>query len=221
MALPGSPRDGQLAVIRAGTGIDRETVRLRYNAVRDRWVQAFPILALRSINQIGAHLATSGALPTTKQYVPLDNFPSISEYFAPRLCPELMAQGLNLEYWHSAILAGSGGAKCWTGTYFYEYNDGEFNSPSGATNTVDSYGIPPVRGWAETPQYLHGGMGTGFASKQFVQSDSWLPLQTPGGGGGPTMTKESMYPAQYAYEDAGGAGGSLIFNYTLWLRWIY
>jgi hypothetical protein len=219
VALPGAPRDGQLAVVRAGSGIDREMVRLRYNGDRDRWVQSAPMLVLRAINQVGAHLLSTGVAPTTKQYVPLDNFPSISEYFAPRQCPSFMAQGLGLEYWHHAWLAGSGGAQVWTGTYFYEYDDHEFNTPSGVTNTADSYGIPPVRGWAETPTYLHGGGTDG--SRRWVQSSSWLPLQTPGGGGGPVMSKQSMYPAQYAYEEAGGAGDSLIFNYVLWLRWIY
>jgi hypothetical protein len=218
MALPPSPRDGQLAVVRGGSGIAAERIRLRYNAQRDRWIQSEPMLSLRAINQIGAHLATVGPLPTTKQYVPLDNFPSISEYFAPRRCPELFDQGLNLEYWHHATLKGSGSKRVSTGAYFYEYNDGDFNTPSGVTNTADSYGIPPVRGWAETPNYLIGGAG---GAKQYVQSSSWAPLQTPGGGGGPRMSKQSMYPAQYAYEEPGGAGDSLIFNYVLWLRWIY
>lgn len=207
--------DGDLLVVKLGAGQDTEDIRLRYNAARARHIQTTPILAVRSIDQIGAHL-DAGIAATTKQYVPLNNAPPFNDYFSPRHIPEAYAAGLSLEYRHAAWLAG-GATQASVGTYFYEYDDaGEMNTPDGQSNAVHTYTIPPTGGVAETA-YLHGG---GLAGERVYVESGWLPLRGLGDAGAPAFTKQSFYPGIYMFEDAGGDKSSLVFNYRLWLRWV-
>lgn len=214
MGLPAKPIDGQLAVLKVGSGQDTTYIRLRWNATRERWVGE-PWAAVRSTDQVG--LALDIEPFTTKQYVPLTNAPTYgNDFSSPDRCGEACAAGLALEYRQAAEIAGNG-AGMHVGAYFYEYNDGDYNSPGGKSNAEEAYTTPPTGGFAET-EFLH--TATTEPSVREQVAAGWLPLQTPGGAGIATVTKELIYPAMYAYMDPGSTGSGLVYDYALWLRWV-
>lgn len=212
MSLPAKPTDGQLATIKLGEGATTSYIWLRWNASRERWVSN-EWTAVRSIDQVGVHLALEPF--TTKQYVPIDNSPTYSNDFSsPSKVGAAFAAGLTMEYRHSAWCAGNG-SKVHVGAYFYELDDGDFNTPSGESNTKDNYTTPPTRGWAETAYLV--GSSTVVTDRTWAQS-GWNVLNAPGGGVA-SASKNAMYAAMYAFMDPGFSGSALVFDYSLWLRW--
>lgn len=214
MSLPAKPVDGQVGVIKLGEGTATVYIKLRYNATRERWVGTeWP--AIRSLDQVGVHLSLEPF--TTKQYVPLDNSPTYgNDFVSPHLVGDAFAAGLTMEYRHSAWLAGNG-SKVHVGAYFYELDDGDFNSPGGKSNAEENYTIPPSGGWAETT-YITS-TSTSLATPKWAAS-GWEPLDAAGGAGIGTAEKAAIYSAMYAFMDASPAGSALIYDYALDLRYI-
>lgn len=208
-SLPSSPVDGQLGVLRIGSGQDTTDIRMRWNASRAHWVGAEFAYA-RAMDSVALKLTIT---VTTKQYWGWTGTPQyLTDLISPRRLDLAQAAGLGFEYRHSAWLQGVSGFNIHAGTYFYQYNPGDYNTPNGTTNNNGGYNNPPTGGVAETA-YLSGGSS---GSRVWVESD-WATLLAPGGGAA-SWTKQSMYPAAYGYMDSGAGSSGSAWDYTIWLR---
>lgn len=206
--LPTSPAPGQLAVL---TGAGPDPVLFTYDDADHVWASD-PWAAVRGYDQSGPGLENTDL--TVKQYLPLLNDPVLAwDYVAHGDLAAMYAAGFELEARQSGWLAGNG-TQLHVGVYFYDYLDGDFNTPSGANDPAHQYTTPPTGGWGETTYITSPSVA--LTDRQFASS-GWekvaLIAEPP--------AKPYMYPAVYGFMDAGALATGRVTDYTLELRWVF
>lgn len=213
-AFPGGPPDGQVGLIRVGSGADQEDIEVTFDEDRGLWVgaervvmrntdQNGPTIGFYNLSQLGRSFSTglaSGAWWS---------FASAAHVNAA------MGAGLGIEYRHHGfLLADSSGAGINIGVRIYQLNDGDPN-PS-------IFDQPIEGGWAQTG-FIEGGGAHGSADYQWRTSD-WETLLAVGGGALPAATKTSLYCALVGTVDHPGSGeptgNGAIIDYGLFTRYV-
>jgi hypothetical protein len=161
----GTPQNGQLGIVRIGSGADAQDIELVWNAARSKWVEAGEgFVCIRSTDQAPCRIPSSF---TTLQYMGSGDGGFVNYWgtSSPHNVDAALDAGLTLEYRQSGWLQQGASVDVAISALLYE-------QPDGGAVPAAAFTKPPTGFAAQTSELVGGGSGVNFEQVR----QGWTPL---------------------------------------------